>query len=68
MLISIAAVAMATMRRTDVFGRIAGGQFGLLLPETDAEEARDAVERIRRPSSSIRSFETPGERLDSRPP
>jgi diguanylate cyclase (GGDEF)-like protein len=38
---------MANMRRSDIFGRIGGEEFGLLLPETDAEEAREACERIR---------------------
>ena len=46
-LISIANSCMATMRRSDVFGRIGGEEFGLLLPETHAEEAREAAERIR---------------------
>lgn len=47
-LIAIANACMATMRRSDVFGRIGGEQFGLLLPEADAEEAREAAERVRR--------------------
>ncbi len=47
-LVSIASACMATMRRSDIFGRVSGGQFGLLLPETDGEEAQDAAERIRR--------------------
>jgi len=47
-LISIANACMATMRKSDVFGRLGGEEFGLLLPETDADEAFDAAERIRR--------------------
>jgi diguanylate cyclase (GGDEF)-like protein len=46
-LVSIANCCMANMRRSDIFGRIGGEEFGLLLPETDAEEAREACERIR---------------------
>jgi diguanylate cyclase (GGDEF)-like protein len=46
-LVSIANACMATMRRSDTFGRIGGEEFGLLLPETDVEEARLAAERIR---------------------
>ncbi len=46
-LISIANACMASMRRSDIFGRIGGGQFALLLPETDGHEAQDAAERIR---------------------
>ncbi|HVY52471.1 MAG TPA: sensor domain-containing diguanylate cyclase [Devosia sp.] len=47
-LVSIAAACMGTMRRSDVFGRVGGGEFGLLLPETEPEEAAGAAERIRR--------------------
>ncbi|MEP7241815.1 MAG: sensor domain-containing diguanylate cyclase [Devosia sp.] len=47
-LIAIANATMATMRKSDVFGRLGGEEFGLLLPETDPQEAGDAVERIRR--------------------
>ncbi len=47
-LVSIANACMSTMRRSDIFGRIGGEEFALLLPETDAEEARQAAERIRR--------------------
>ncbi len=46
-LVSIANACMATMRKSDIFGRIGGEEFGLLLPETDPEEARLAAERIR---------------------
>jgi diguanylate cyclase (GGDEF)-like protein len=46
-LVSIANACMATMRRSDIFGRIGGEEFALLLPETEADEARDAAERIR---------------------
>ncbi|MEO8759070.1 MAG: sensor domain-containing diguanylate cyclase [Devosia sp.] len=47
-LVSIANACMATMRKSDVFGRLGGEEFGLLLPETGREEALDAAERIRR--------------------
>ncbi len=47
-LVSIANACMANMRRSDVFGRLGGEEFAMLLPETDAEEAREAAERIRR--------------------
>ena len=58
-LISIASACMATMRKSDIFGRIGGEEFGLLLPETEPEEARDAAERIRRTIEST-IIETPG--------
>lgn len=47
-LVSIANACMSTMRRSDVLGRIGGEEFALLLPETEAEEAGEAAERIRR--------------------
>lgn len=46
-LVAIADACMATMRKSDVFGRVGGEEFGLLLPETDAAAAMDAAERIR---------------------
>ena len=46
-LTAIAGACMATMRKSDVFGRIGGEEFGLLLPETDPGAARDAAERVR---------------------
>lgn len=48
LLVSIAGACMATMRKSDLFGRIGGEEFGLLLPETGAHEAAEAAERIRR--------------------
>ncbi len=46
-LVAIANACMASMRRSDVFGRTGGEEFGLLLPETDLVEATQAAERIR---------------------
>jgi diguanylate cyclase (GGDEF)-like protein len=46
-LVSIANACMSAMRKSDVFGRIGGEEFAMLLPETDADDARDAAERIR---------------------
>ena len=57
-LISIASACMATMRKSDIFGRIGGEEFGLLLPETEPEDAHDAAERIRRAIEST-IVETP---------
>ena len=61
-LISIASACMATMRKSDIFGRIGGEEFGLLLPETDPEEAHEAAERIRRVIEST-IVATPGAEL-----
>jgi len=38
---------LKTMRRSDVFGRLGGEEFGLLLPETDSRDAMLCAERIR---------------------
>jgi diguanylate cyclase (GGDEF)-like protein len=48
LLVAIAKTCASTMRQSDIFGRIGGDEFGLLLPETDAEEALAAGERLRR--------------------
>jgi diguanylate cyclase (GGDEF)-like protein len=42
----VAALLERTIRASDFAFRIGGDEFALLLPETDADEARDAVERI----------------------
>lgn len=47
-LVSIATACMSSMRKSDILGRIGGEEFGLLLPETGAEDAREAADRIRR--------------------
>src|SRR3569623_1517744 len=47
-LVSIANACMASMRKSDAYGRTGGEEFALLLPETEPEEAREAAERIRR--------------------
>lgn len=57
-LVAIANACMANMRKSDVFGRIGGEEFGLLLPETSAGEAYEAAERIRRTIEST-IIETP---------
>jgi diguanylate cyclase (GGDEF)-like protein len=43
----IAEAAMAAMRGSDALGRIGGEEFALLLPETNAENARLFAERLR---------------------
>ncbi|KQM65575.1 diguanylate cyclase [Sphingomonas sp. Leaf17] len=44
----IAKIAGATLRPIDVFGRIGGEEFAILLPETGADEAMLVAERMRR--------------------
>jgi diguanylate cyclase (GGDEF)-like protein len=42
----VAALLEQTIRATDFAFRVGGDEFALLLPETDADEAQEAVERI----------------------
>jgi len=44
---AMAALTMANLRETDVFGRLGGEEFAVLLPETDQENALIAAERLR---------------------
>lgn len=45
---TLVAGAQATLRQTDIFGRIGGEEFAALMPETHPEEALFAAERLRR--------------------
>jgi diguanylate cyclase (GGDEF)-like protein len=40
-------VVASGMRRSDVFGRLGGEEFGLLLPDTDANGAATAADKLR---------------------
>jgi diguanylate cyclase (GGDEF)-like protein len=43
----VAEIIRATLRPSDVFGRLGGEEFGILLPETAGDEAAAAIERLR---------------------
>ena len=43
----IAHIAEVTLRPSDVFGRLGGEEFALLLPETNSTEAMNVAERLR---------------------
>ena len=43
----VAAAVTRTVRATDLFARVGGDEFVLLLPETDAREAMTVVQRVR---------------------
>lgn len=45
---SLSLVAMEQKRAQDTFGRLGGEEFGLLLPETNLEQARTVAERIQK--------------------
>jgi diguanylate cyclase (GGDEF)-like protein len=43
----LAALCMASIRESDLFGRFGGEEFALLMPETNLGDAERAIERIR---------------------
>lgn len=47
-LTALSNAVMSSMRKSDIFGRIGGEEFALLLPETDIDAARDVAERLRK--------------------
>lgn len=48
MLRTLAASVMSSIRETDIFGRVGGDEFALVLPDTDEHEALRAIQRLRR--------------------
>ncbi len=51
------------VRELDLLGRIGGEEFGLILPETDAEQARQVAERIRGGCGSLCLESGAGQRI-----
>jgi diguanylate cyclase (GGDEF)-like protein len=47
MLRVLASSVLTSIRETDVFGRVGGDEFALILPDTDENEAVKAVQRLR---------------------
>ncbi len=46
-LVSMAGVGRINLRAGDIFGRLGGEEFGVILPESDLEMARQISERLR---------------------
>lgn len=44
---NVAGLCMSNMRDSDLFGRLGGEEFALLMPETDADRARMFADRLR---------------------
>jgi len=44
---ALSKVSQDTLRQVDIIGRIGGEEFAVILPETEAEEALNAAERLR---------------------
>jgi diguanylate cyclase (GGDEF)-like protein len=50
---AIVAKSLKTLRDTDLFGRIGGEEFAIILPESEAEAALEVGERLRQALSEI---------------
>lgn len=57
---SLAQAVQRTIRATDIFGRIGGEEFGLVLPETDALAAARLAERLRKQLEELEIDLSPG--------
>jgi len=55
----MATTCLHTLRHSDVFGRLGGEEFGVLLPETDLESGLRAAERLR---LAVAALEIPTEK------
>ena len=55
-----AALCKEYLRRTDMFGRLGGEEFGVLLPGCRLEEAREQAEQLRKTINSIQSEQRGG--------
>lgn len=56
-LTAVSQAVQGQLRRSDLFGRMGGEEFTLLLPHTDGERAREAAEKLR---LSLRALKFPG--------
>lgn len=60
-IVTLARLLQQRLRKTDIVGRYGGEEFVALLPDTDAEGARDVLERIRESFARIRHVYDKGE-------
>lgn len=54
-LVAMSAVIRRTIRNSDIFGRLGGEEFALLLPDAELDHARIAAERIREQVQRLRT-------------
>lgn len=54
---AVSQLVAGQLRRTDLFGRLGGEEFAVLLPHTDQHRAYDAAEKLR---TTIRTLKIPG--------
>ena len=57
---AVARACENTLRQSDAFGRLGGEEFGLLLPETGAEDAMQCAERVRQAIEALTISIKPG--------
>jgi len=58
LLVRVGRVLLANVRKVDLCGRLGGDEFGILMPETGAEEALHVAERVR--EGLLKSFREGG--------
>ncbi|MGP3699435.1 GGDEF domain-containing protein, partial [Rhodobacter sp. NSM] len=56
---SVGRCTRSTIRRSDIFGRVGGDEFAIVLPDTSLAEAERLMERLRRRLGAIRLVEAP---------
>ncbi|WP_145109367.1 GGDEF domain-containing protein [Cereibacter sediminicola] len=56
---SVGRCTRSTIRRSDIFGRVGGDEFAIVLPGTSLAEAEPLMERLRRRLAAIRLAEAP---------